>query len=62
MTLFSSLMALCKMIGSQTGIQVILGLPDEEGLGIYIWPWRLDEKPEFKNMTPGTDSGLEKPP
>jgi hypothetical protein len=61
MTFFSSLMALCEMIGSQTGAEVILGLPDEEGPGIYVWPWRLDEKPEFKNMTPGTNSGLEKP-
>jgi len=61
MTLFSSLTALCEMIGSQTGAQVILGLPDEEGPGIYVWPWRLDEKPEFKNMIPGTNSGLEKP-
>lgn len=50
------------MIGSQTGAQVILGLPDEEGPGIYVWPWRLDEKPEFKNMTPDPKSGLEKPP
>jgi hypothetical protein len=52
MNLSSSLTAVCDLLRSQTGAEVFLGVPDEAAPGIYVWPWRLDEKQAFKGMFP----------
>jgi hypothetical protein len=50
MTLTSSLSALCDLLGSQTGTQVIIGFPDDSKPGIYVWPWRLLEQDPARNV------------
>ena len=52
MKLSLSLTAVCDLLRSQTGALVFLGVPDEAAPGLYVWPWRLDEKHAFKGMFP----------
>lgn len=52
MTLASALTALCDMLRAQTGAEVVLGLPDDEVPGIYVWPWRLEEDSRSRNAPP----------
>lgn len=52
MKLSASLTAVCDLLRSQTGALVFLGVPDDAAPGLYVWPWRLDEKHAFKGMFP----------
>jgi hypothetical protein len=60
MTIASALAALCNMLRAKTGVEVILGRPDDAVAGIYVWPWRLWESPDLRNLPepigPATDS------
>lgn len=54
MDIASSLTALCDMLRSQTGTQVILGFPDDTEPGIYVWPCLLKENTGIRYRSPGT--------
>jgi hypothetical protein len=45
------------MLRSRTGAQVIFDFPDDTAPGIYVWPWRLEEKSEMRNMPPRVQPG-----
>jgi hypothetical protein len=52
MTLASALTALCDLVRTRTGAEVILGFPDDGVPGVYVWPWRLEEDVRDRNAPP----------
>lgn len=54
MTLAPALTAVCDMLSTRTGEQVILGCPDDGVPGIYVWPWRLEENAPSRKVSPRT--------
>ena len=39
----------CEMLRDNIEGEIILGRPDDMMLGVYVWPWRLTEDPNFRN-------------
>jgi len=50
MNIASALTALCDMLHARTGVDVVLGRPDDTASGIYVWPWRLSEDALPRNL------------
>lgn len=40
----------------------MLGCPDDTVPGIYVWPWRLEEKSELRNLPHAAKPGHAGPP
>ena len=52
MSIPSTLTALCDMLRTHTGFNVVLGRPEDSTSTIYVWPWFLEEAPESHNLPP----------
>jgi hypothetical protein len=52
MSIPSTLTALCDMLRAHTGVNVVLGRPEDSTSTIYVWPWLLEEAPESHNLPP----------
>lgn len=52
MTIAIQLTALGDMLHAETGQAVIIGRPDKEAPGLYLWPWKLDVQANLSNMPP----------
>ncbi|MBV5341434.1 MAG: hypothetical protein J0665_18080 [Deltaproteobacteria bacterium] len=44
--------AVCDILRAKIKDEVILGRPDDKFPGVYVWPWRLWEDPQVKNILP----------
>jgi hypothetical protein len=57
MSIPATLSALCEMLHARTGVNVILGRPDEATSGLYVWPWLLEEDSHARNLSPAIGGG-----
>ena len=54
MALASHLDAFCDWLRTHVSVPVVLGKPVKAAPGIYVWPWRIVARPEFRNLpSPG---------
>lgn len=52
MTIAVQRTALRDMLQAETGQAVIIGRPDKDVPGLYLWPWKLDVQANLSNMPP----------
>jgi hypothetical protein len=57
MSIPETLTALCDMLHATTGVNVVLGRPDEARSAIFVWPWLLEEDPRARNLSPVGGAG-----
>jgi hypothetical protein len=55
MSLSILLPALCEMLHAETGVNVVLGRPQESASTLFVWPWRLENTPCLRNP-PATET------
>ena len=52
MAISIQLIALRDMLQAETGLVVVIGRPDNDVRGLYLWPWKLDVQANLRNMPP----------
>jgi hypothetical protein len=53
--------AVCETIRHRVTIPVLLGRPDSEVPGLYVWPWRMEINAEWTNDRPQPPIGEARP-
>jgi hypothetical protein len=48
MPLAAELTAFCDALRVETGRPVALGRPDDDATSLFVWPWRVAERPETR--------------
>jgi hypothetical protein len=52
MPIAAALTAFCDMLRTSTGRPVALGRPEDTALSLFVWPWRVEERPDVKLPAP----------
>jgi hypothetical protein len=52
MSIPSAIEAVCTMLQRATGLEILIGRPDEATPGVYVWPWRFEENRDVRSMAP----------
>ena len=52
MTLASFLHSICDLLGNRLGVPVVIGAPNNDSAGVFLFPWKISPNTLIRNSPP----------